>query len=63
MHAVDTRGERAGSVQKLAHAYPSLGVKVSLSQNPFITLKTKQNERNTEFLIDLLTKYTSFLTA
>ena len=51
------------AVQKLAHAYPSLGVKVSLSQNPYITLKTKQNERNTEFLIDLLTKYTSFLTA
>ncbi|MBQ3815097.1 MAG: transcription-repair coupling factor, partial [Clostridia bacterium] len=50
------------AVQKLAHAYPSLGVKVSLSQNPFVTLKTKPNERNTEFLIELLTKYTSFLT-
>ena len=51
------------AVQRLALTYPSLGVKVSLSQNPFITLKTKQNERNTEFLIELLTKYTSFLTA
>ena len=33
---------------------PSLGVRVNLSQTPNISLKTKKNMRNTEFLIELL---------
>ena len=50
----------ARAVQKLAMTYPTLGVKVMLGQNPFIIMKTKPGERNTEFLIELLLKYLSF---
>lgn len=50
----------AAKIQRLSLAYPSLGVRVMLSQNPFITMKTKKKLRNTEFLLELLQKYTSF---
>ncbi len=49
----------AGAVQRLALAYPTLGVKVMLGQNPYILLKAKKNVRNTEFLLELLQKYSS----
>ena len=49
----------AGAVQRLALAYPTLGVKVMLGQNPYILLKTKKNMRNTEFLLELMQKYSS----
>lgn len=55
-----TSSPDAAKIQKLALAYPTLGVRVMLGQNPFITLKTKKNMRNTEFLLELLRKYTSF---
>jgi len=49
----------AGAVQRLALAYPSLGIKVMLGQNPYILLKAKKNMRNTEFLLELMQKYSS----
>ncbi len=51
----------AKAVQQLAMAYPTLGVKVMLGQNPFIVMKSKQNMRNTEFLLELLEMYLSFI--
>ena len=42
------------SATRIGDAYPSLGVRVNLSQTPNISLKTKKNMRNTEFLIELL---------
>lgn len=50
----------AGAVQKLAHDYPRLGIRVMLGQNPFIILKSAPNKRNTEFLIELLEKYSAY---
>ena len=50
------------AVQSLALTYPSLGVKVNLGQSPYIMMKAKKNMRNTEFLIEMLVKYNSFLT-
>ena len=50
-----------GAVQKLAIAYPTLGVKVMLGQNPFIVMKSKPNMRNTEFLLELLEMYLGFI--
>lgn len=55
-----TSSPDAAKIQKLALAYPTLGVRVMLGQNPFITMKAKKNMRNTEFLLELLRKYTSF---
>lgn len=49
----------ATSVQRLALEYPTLGVKVMLGQNPHILMKTKKNMRNTEFLLELMKKYSS----
>lgn len=49
----------AKAVQRLAVMYPSLGIKVMLGQNPYILMKMKKNARNTEFLIELLQKYSS----
>ncbi|MBQ7932876.1 MAG: DEAD/DEAH box helicase, partial [Clostridia bacterium] len=49
----------AGAVQRLSLAYPTLGVKVMLGQNPYVLLKTKKNMRNTEFLLELMQKYSS----
>ncbi len=49
----------ANAVQKLALSYPNLGVKVMLGQNPYVMLKLKKNVRNTEFLLELLQKYSS----
>ncbi len=48
------------AVQSLAAAYPTLGVRVMLGQNPYITMKTAKNTRNTEFLLELMQKYLSF---
>ena len=45
----------------LARAYPPLGVRVNLGQNPYIAVKTAKNMRNTEFLMEMLVKYVSFL--
>lgn len=50
----------AVKIQRLAAEYPLLGVRVMLGQTPFITMKTKKNMRNTEFLLEILRKYTSF---
>ncbi len=50
----------AVKIQRLAAAYPTLGVRVMLGQNPYITMKTKKNMRNTEFLLEVLRKYMSF---
>ncbi len=50
----------AAKIQRLALAYPTLGVRVMLSQNPFITMKTKKTMRNTEFLLELLGKYMTY---
>lgn len=50
----------AKAVQMLAATYPTLGVKVMLGQAPFITMKTKNNMRNTEFLLEMLQKYSGF---
>lgn len=55
-----TTDMNAKAVQMLAAAYPMLGVKVMLGQNPFITMKTKKNMRNTEFLLEMLQKYSGF---
>lgn len=55
-----TSSPDAAKIQRLAMAYPTLGVRVMLGQNPFITMKTKKNLRNTEFLLEMLKKYTSF---
>ncbi|MGN1346807.1 MAG: transcription-repair coupling factor, partial [Eubacteriales bacterium] len=52
----------ASAVQRLALAYPTLGVKVMLGQNPYILLKAKKTIRNTEFLLELLQKYSSICT-
>lgn len=49
----------ANAVQRLAAVYPTLGVKVMLGQNPHILLKARKNIRNTEFLLELLQKYSS----
>lgn len=51
----------ARAVQNLAMDYPTLGVKVMLGQNPFILLKSKPGVRNTEFLIELLSKYLCYI--
>ena len=50
----------ASKIQRLAAAYPLSGVRVMLGQNPYITMKTKKNMRNTEFLLEILRKYMSF---
>jgi len=50
------------AVQQLAQAYPALGVKVMLGQNPFVMMKVRKNIRNTEFLLEILGKYSNFLT-
>lgn len=52
----------AVAVQQLSLAYPTLGVRVMLGQNPYILLKTKKNVRNTEFLLELMQKYSSICT-
>lgn len=49
----------AGAVQRLAGVYPTLGVKVMLGQNPYVMMKVKKNVRNTEFLLELMQKYTN----
>ncbi|MBQ3859097.1 MAG: transcription-repair coupling factor [Clostridia bacterium] len=50
----------AAALQRLAGIYPTLGVRVMLGTNPHITMKTKKNLRNTEFLIELLENYLKF---
>ncbi|MBQ4354732.1 MAG: transcription-repair coupling factor [Clostridia bacterium] len=55
-----TTAMNAKAIQLLAGTYPSLGVKVMLGQNPFITMKTKKTMRNTEFLLEILQKYAAF---
>ncbi len=50
----------AAKIQRLALAYPTLGVRVMLSQNSFITMKTRKNIRNTEFLLEVLGKYMTY---
>ncbi len=55
-----TGNVNAKAIQILAVTYPTLGVKVMLGQTPYITMKTKKNMRNTEFLIELLEKYSTF---
>ena len=50
----------AASVQLLASAYPTLGVRVMLGQTPYIVMKMKKNVRNTEFIMEVLLKYLSF---
>ncbi|MBE6541927.1 MAG: transcription-repair coupling factor [Ruminococcaceae bacterium] len=57
-----TQNINASAVQRLALAYQSCGVKVMLGQNPYITMKTKKNIRNTDFIIEILQKYTGFIT-
>ena len=47
------------AVQQLSLAYPTLGIRVMLGQNPYILLKAKKNMRNTEFLLELMQKYSS----
>ena len=49
------------AVQQLASRYPLLGIRVQLGQFPHISMKVKTNERNTEFLLEILTKYAAFL--
>ncbi len=49
------------AVQRLAAKYPLLGIRVQLGQFPHISMKVKTNERNTEFLLEILTKYAAFL--
>lgn len=55
-----TSGVNAKAIQMLAVTYPTLGVKVMLGQTPYITMKTKKNMRNTEFLLEILGKYSTF---
>lgn len=55
-----TSSPDASRINRLALAYPSLGVRVMLSQSPYVTMKTKKNMRNTEFLLEMLKKYLSF---
>ncbi len=52
----------AGAVQRLAGVYPTLGVKVMLGANPYVLLKCRKGVRNTEFLLELMQKYCSFIT-
>ncbi len=50
----------AAKIQQMAVLYPMQGVRVMLSQSPYITMKTKKNMRNTEFLLEVLGKYSRF---
>lgn len=51
----------APAVQRLSMAYPNQGVRVLLGQNPYITIKVRKNARNTDFVLEVLQKYTGFL--
>ena len=49
------------AAQKLSEKYPSLGMRMVLGQYPFLQMKKKQGERNTEFLIDILLKFNEMI--
>ena len=51
----------AAAIQSLASAYPELGVRMMFAQNPYITMKTRKNMRNTDFVLEVLEKYTKFI--
>ena len=51
------------ALHRLGEVYPSLGVRASLGQAPYISMKTKKTMRNTEFLIELLETYVGLLGA
>jgi len=50
----------AKPVTMLAAAYPQAGVKVSMGNTPHVLLKVPKGERNTEFIREVLEKYTAF---
>jgi len=50
----------AKAVTLLASAFPKAGIKVSLGNTPHILLKVPRGERNTEFIREILEKYSSF---
>ena len=52
-----TKNINARAIQALNRKYPALGFRVSLGQDPFISVKYRSNLRNTEFLLDLLREY------
>ncbi|MBE6569937.1 MAG: transcription-repair coupling factor [Ruminococcaceae bacterium] len=51
----------AGAVTKLAETFPKAGTRVSLGQSPCFLMKVPKGERNTEFVLDILKKYTLFI--
>ena len=51
----------AAAIQSLASAYPELGVRMMFAQNPYVTMKTRKNMRNTDFVLEVLEKYTKFI--
>ena len=51
----------ANAVTKLAAKFPQTQMRVLLGSTPHIQLKCPRGCRNTEFLIDLLTKYNEFI--
>ncbi len=48
------------AAQALGSRYPALGVRVMLGQLSHLRMKTAQNERNTEFLLEILGLYSTF---
>jgi hypothetical protein len=51
----------AAAIQALASAYPDLGVRMMFAQNPYITMKTRKNMRNTDFVLEVIEKYMKFI--
>lgn len=51
----------ANAVTKLASSFPQTQMRVLLGNTPHIQLKCPRGCRNTEFLIELLTKYNEFI--
>ena len=56
-----TIGVNAAAIQALASAYPDLGVRMMFAQNPYITMKTRKNMRNTDFVLEVIEKYMKFI--
>ncbi len=51
----------ANAITKLAAKYPATQMRVLLGNTPHVQLKCPRGCRNTEFLIELLTKYNEFI--
>jgi transcription-repair coupling factor (superfamily II helicase) len=58
-----TKNINARAIQELNKKHPALGFRVSLGQDPFISVKYSSNIRNTEFLLDLLKEYCRYCEA